>query len=71
MNLVRNRKMTRPLVHNPVYRPAFERLDEALEENTRPDPDEIRRILRGEPETEEPAAESSSQDGEIYPTKSD
>lgn len=56
---------------NPVYRQAFERLDEALAENTRPDPDEIGRILRRDEERLKPAAEPSSRNEEVYPGKSD
>jgi hypothetical protein len=32
--MTRNQKHPRQLVRNPAYRQAFERLDEALEENT-------------------------------------
>jgi len=66
----RRQKPFQPRIKNPAYRPAFERLDAGLEENTRPDPDKIRRMLRGEPETNESAAESSSRNVEIYPGKS-
>jgi hypothetical protein len=58
-------------IKNQAYRQAFERLDAALEENTRPDPDEIGRILRGEPTRMELRAESSFQNNEVYPGKSD
>jgi hypothetical protein len=34
MNLVRNRRMTRPIVHNPVYRSAFARVDPVLAKNS-------------------------------------
>jgi hypothetical protein len=66
-----NRHQKKPHLkfRSPAWRPAFERLDAALEENTRPDPDEIGRILRGEPENERPAG-SSSQHQEVYPGKS-
>jgi hypothetical protein len=33
MNPTRNRKIIRPIVHNPVYRPAFARVDAALVKN--------------------------------------
>ncbi len=66
----RHLKYRPPRIKNQAYRPAFERLDAALEENTRPDPDEIGRILRGEPKRMEPLAELSSQNDEVYPAKS-
>jgi hypothetical protein len=67
-----NRRQKRPQlrIKNPAYRRVFERLDAALEENTRPDPDKIGRILRGETERKEPVAASSSRNEEVYPGKS-
>jgi len=42
--MTRNGKTARPAVRNPAYRPAFERLDTALAQNTRSRSDDIRKI---------------------------
>ncbi len=34
MKMTRNGKIARPMVRNPAYRQAFQRLDEALEQNS-------------------------------------
>ena len=59
--MTRNDKTTRPAVRNPAYRPAFERLDATLAENTWSRADDIRKIDRARlalfgclPETVEP-----------------
>lgn len=35
MTLTSNGKIARPIIRNPAFRPAFERLDAALAKNTR------------------------------------
>ena len=48
MKMTRNGKIARPIVRNPAYRQAFQRLDESLEENTGLDNTEfIRRMCSG------------------------
>jgi hypothetical protein len=42
----RHQKPARPIVRNPAYRQAFERLDEALEENTPSDNSHKIRLMR-------------------------
>ena len=42
----RHRKSPQPRSQNPAYRQAFERLDEALEENTQSDNYEKIRLMR-------------------------
>ncbi len=34
MKMTRNGKIARPIVRNPAYRQAFQRLDESLEQNS-------------------------------------
>jgi tetrahydromethanopterin S-methyltransferase subunit G len=34
MKMTRNGKIARPMVRNPAYREAFQRLDESLEQNS-------------------------------------
>jgi hypothetical protein len=46
MKMIRNGKNARPIVRNPAYRQAFQRLDESLEENTRSDNTEKIRRMR-------------------------
>jgi hypothetical protein len=48
MKMTRNGKIARPMVRNPAYRQAFQRLDESLEENTRLDNIEFMRRMRAE-----------------------
>lgn len=43
--MTRTRKIARPVVRNPAYRQAFERLDAALEENTPSDYSEKTELL--------------------------
>lgn len=46
MKMTRTGKIARPIVRNPSYREAFQRLDEALEENTPSDNFEKIRLMR-------------------------
>jgi hypothetical protein len=43
--MTRTKKIARPIVRNPAYRRAFERLDEALEQNTPSDYSEKTELL--------------------------
>jgi hypothetical protein len=42
MNLTRNGKVSRPIVRNPAYRPAFARVDAALAKNSLSEPEKTR-----------------------------
>jgi hypothetical protein len=44
----RRQKSPQPRIKNPAYRPAFERLDAALEENTTTDNRELIRRMRAD-----------------------
>ena len=44
--MTRNGKITRPVLRQPAYRPAFERLDAALAENTRSRSNDAEKIDR-------------------------
>jgi hypothetical protein len=43
--MTRTNKIARPIVRNPAYRQALQRLDEALEENTQSDYSEKTELL--------------------------
>lgn len=43
--MTRAKKIARPIIHNPAYRQAFERLEEVLEENTPSDYSEKTELL--------------------------
>jgi hypothetical protein len=71
MNLTRNRKIIRPIVHNPAYRLVFERVDAALVKNNYTEHEKTQFWLTKMFGSPPGAAADPKCTQPIYPTKSD